>query len=905
MLNNLANKLYYTNYINGERNLQGYVQIAEGLTASTIGTDIQKGDIAFSTKDGQGSLKDGSLNMDTPSGGGNQGGTTPDVPGGDEPTTPDTPSTPEIPVEPEEKVEVEIKLETGITGATLKDGVLNLGDTKDDKGNDADSVIVEIKESTADNANNSAIVGTDVDGIAKPVVIEMGGKDLTIGTSAIGDDSVANGIHAQGADVTINNASDVTIKASATGGNSVASAIYAKGNDVTIDNGANGIVTLKAENKDGGVAVLNAESNANVEITGKVNITGIGEGNVAVNVGEGSTVNIGGGIIGDKATGEINNVTIVVSKDGAIAINATGKNDVIVNGDIVLGTASRALMMMSSGTEETVTVTPSSINLTTAHSQHNGDVRFNGGTDDNNQFVATITGGANWNGNSIGGVALDVVLSDSGAWTGYHDDSASGSAFNLRITNGAEWENTAKDATLIDQLVGAAADKKEGFIRMSNNSDANLTVENYSGKTTFIFRHDANNVIQGGTVTINKADDGSIVNARTNSIGTSNTDEVKTVLEALAARMIAGNDAKNVLKGEAQIAEGMVTSAYALKVGEIDFTNGTGALKDGSLRAEYDDSDYIYGDSETAMMKGAKSAMASTVMMWRSESNDLLQRMGDLRMATEEGGVWAKYYGGKYEMDAQKTKFNTSYSAYQAGYDKEVGDGWRVGLAVSHNDGNSTYDLGGKGDMTVTSLSVYGTKDYEDGRYLGLIVKGSSLKNEYEVFNNDGYKLEGDFKTWGTSISAEYGKRIEKANGFYFDPSVELTIGHVQGKSYTAHSDLLKAYYNQDCTMQVEQDSYNSVVGRIGFGIGQKLDKASYYAKLALAHEFAGDFETTYTAEETKGTSISFGDTWCEMQLGGTAKLSDNSLVYATYERSFGGDVTEKWRIDAGLRFSF
>ncbi|MBQ8691219.1 MAG: autotransporter outer membrane beta-barrel domain-containing protein, partial [Phascolarctobacterium sp.] len=314
--------------------------------------------------------------------------------------------------------------------------------------------------------------------------------------------------------------------------------------------------------------------------------------------------------------------------------------------------------------------------------------------------------------------------------------------------------------------------------------------------------------------------------------------------------------------------------------------------------------DYIYGDSETAMMKGAKSAMASTVMMWRSESNDLLQRMGDLRMATEEGGVWAKYYGGKYEMDAQKTKFNTSYSAYQVGYDKEVGDGWRVGLAVSHNDGNSTYDLGGKGDMTVTSLSVYGTKDYEDGRYLGLIVKGSSLKNEFEVYNNDGYKLEGDYKTWGTSLSAEYGKRIEKANGFYFDPSVELTIGHVQGKSYTASSDLLAAY-GQESTMQVEQDSYNSVVGRIGFGIGQKLDKASYYAKLALAHEFAGDFETTYTAEETKGTSISFGDTWCEMQLGGTAKLSDNSLVYATYERSFGGYVTEKWRIDAGLRFSF
>jgi len=113
------------------------------------------------------------------------------------------------------------------------------------------------------------------------------------------------------------------------------------------------------------------------------------------------------------------------------------------------------------------------------------------------------------------------------------------------------------------------------------------------------------------------------------------------------------------------------------------------------------------------------------------------------------------------------------------------------------------------------------------------------------------------------------------------------------------------AAYGKTATMQVEQDDFNSIIGRVGFGIGQRTDKASYYAKLALAHEFGGDFDTHYTAEETKGTSISFGDTWYEMQLGGTAKLSDNSLLYATYERSFGGDVTEKWRVDAGLRVTF
>jgi hypothetical protein len=34
-------------------------------------------------------------------------------------------------------------------------------------------------------------------------------------------------------------------------------------------------------------------------------------------------------------------------------------------------------------------------------------------------------------------------------------------------------------------------------------------------------------------------------------------------------------------------------------------------------------------------------------------------------------------------------------------------------------------------------------------------------------------------------------------------------------------------------------------------------------------------------------------------------KLSSTSVLYATYERSFGGDVEQKYRIDAGMRFSF
>ncbi|MBR0325155.1 MAG: autotransporter outer membrane beta-barrel domain-containing protein, partial [Selenomonadales bacterium] len=53
-LDKLANKLYYTGYVDGERNLTGSVEIAEGLTTSSVKKVY--GNIGYSETDGQGSL---------------------------------------------------------------------------------------------------------------------------------------------------------------------------------------------------------------------------------------------------------------------------------------------------------------------------------------------------------------------------------------------------------------------------------------------------------------------------------------------------------------------------------------------------------------------------------------------------------------------------------------------------------------------------------------------------------------------------------------------------------------------------------------------------------------------------------------------------------------------------------
>ena len=300
------------------------------------------------------------------------------------------------------------------------------------------------------------------------------------------------------------------------------------------------------------------------------------------------------------------------------------------------------------------------------------------------------------------------------------------------------------------------------------------------------------------------------------------------------------------------------------------------------------------------MMRGSKSAMTAAALLWRSNNNDLQRRMGDVRLGKEENGIWARYLGGKNKLDQQKAYFKQTYNIAQVGYDKKVGD-WLVGAALDYGTGNDTYATG-TGKEKLGSLALYGTRQSKDGQYVDLIVRGSHVKNDYTVYNEMHHKLDGNYKTWGLSFSAEYGKRFVKANGFYFDPSLELTAGHLNGKDYDTVSD-----YAGGKKMHVQQDGINSVIGRLGLGIGCETAASNVFAKVALAHEFGGTIRSTFSAagEPTSSTEVDLKDTWVDLELGGSWQMNKDTYLYGTYTRNFGADLSNKWRVDAGVRWSF
>lgn len=916
VLNALAKKIYYTGYKTGEDNISGTVSIAEGLT--TRSAKKYFADMSFDKTTGQGYFaKDTTVQEITKPG---------------------------------------AQKETEFIKAIL-------GDRSNKKYYEDAGVFVNGKynftaDTTMNVENNSQVAGTWLWATAagiysgynqENVNLDLNGKKLNI--NLVTDQDTA-GIAAIAANskVEIDNAGPMSVYAESTKGSNVATLFVNGGGHLFIHNGGDDaeskILTLrgKTTNSTNGVVIKSKNGVSGerswLKVDGLVDIeadttdgVGMAEGLLAV----ASTIDVGG---------------------GRIVMSASGKNPGVSYGDNATNCAIRAYGEFVSPNTGIVnvnvikdedTATGKAIAADNNRTQINGNFNTVGGMGTKGTInVGLNTADSYWIGNYINGAGWGVTPGDYGAvnlfmgngaqWKGYSkfatnvkmDSGASwegysiNKAVSLSLKNGATWYNNntpeiGKDGldTTLKVLRGGASIAEAGFIDMTADGVRDTSVDNYSGYTTVIYKHtktdDGIDVI-GGNFTIKNAAEGSKITLSTdnNGIDTSNPDDVQGTLNKLANKLYylgAIDGAESNLDGYVQIAEGLTSSSAALKLGDVEFSgeDGKGSLAAGSVVTPDSKKNpaVIYGDKETAMMKGAKTAMVSNALVWRAENNDLMKRMGDLRLSEGESGIWAKYYGGKYSMDGQNTNMSVRYNAYQVGYDKEVADGWKAGVALSYDDGSSSYGTG-HADLKNTSLGLYGTWTGEDGQYVDLIAKYSRLENEYDVRNLYGHKLSGDYKTWGASLSAEYGKRFEGKNGMYVDPSVELTLGRVAGKDYKAASDYLDAF-GKAKDLYVHQDAFTSLIGRVGVRLGQKLDNASYFVKLAAAHEFNGDFDSSYHVEgEPDGsTSISFSDTWFETQLGGSVKLNDNSMVYASFERSFGGDVEQKWRVDAGLRWSF
>lgn len=929
LLNALAGKLVYSAFASGEKNLTGSVKLADGLTASS--KELAVGDITFDAATGRGTY-----------------GTV---------TPPITNSFTQVLTGDKAK-------DTAYAGVIQSDGSYKFTEDTTITVNQmtrSDKIVLDPSYGEQEDVSSAAI---QLDKNVKNLAINA---DQALTLKVFSDENtkapnetpgiLANKLPVYG----VYNAVDggnVTIKAGTL--NIQATSDYTRlgtqNNKIISPSKAYG---LYAGNSNG-------KETSHIQVTGDVNIQAKGFGNVYGIDAEGnSSIHVAGNVAmkGENGAWGIDTsqgVSIAAGKYlSAAAVRSYGDgSSVTVDGNVDIASQGAGLTALGGGTVNvaggTVLTEDNSklaegedisnsayhyaiaADLGTVNMNMNADKTGSGSQTvklSGNVGLAANISGQGYTGASKSSVVNLGLSGKDSTWTGLavdgisKDQKANGysGTFNLYLNNGATWTNEVYGTNVSDfagshvtKLVGGATEALAGHI--FQNDSHGVTIDSYSGFTNVFYAHTgdgtaAENYKAGDTI-ITKAAAGSSISLITDNSGITmtDTDQVKKALNALAGKLIytAYTTGEKNLTGTVKIADGLTASSKVQKYGDISFDDKTGQggmtgdvkTDDTPVQPDPDQpggdnkpgDNISEGDYETYVMKGIRSAATTNMHAWRDNVSDLY----DASELADEDGIFAKVLGGKTEANTAGIHEDNSYWGGQVGYDKKVANGWHTGVAFDYRDGDSTYLLGGTGDDKLYSLGIYAKKAFDNGSHVKVALKAGQVENDYTVYNEiRSTALDGKYKASAVGLTAEYGKTYGSDRG-YFMPKVQLSWSRVGSDDYTARTA-------GGATIEVHQEAYNSLVGRLGFEAGSRNARGGFYAGLNLAHEFDGDINSSYYANDggAKKTSYEGKDTWLELVLGGRYQLSENTQFYADFARDFGGDFEHKWKLNAGLKWSF
>ena len=605
-----------------------------------------------------------------------------------------------------------------------------------------------------------------------------------------------------------------------------------------------------------------------------------------------------------KPFGEQNTVNLNYHKGGVS----------LINGDILSGYNG----LLNVGTDTTTLSQRSTAGTLTL----NGDaLAGNGGT-----LNINLTAGSTWTGR-----ADDYQDADTDDWDVAHsaqfapqfsNEVTSSGDVNVTLAEGATWNVTGQ--SWITELDGnGVVDLTKG-----EGSDA-VHIGKVSGNNTFIVNLKPDGLDTSDMLYIYDGSSASVQNLRINNEAEvlnalkDDGDRIRFATVGKTAGAGAGFGDDYVVRGRGVINSGFSIDYvdYEEDKQNADYTtdyNGDNfdADKPGNSYVEnvYGeangaddiDSQNLYLVRDSSKDAGKSDSGATIINMSRANYKNAIymdrlnKRMGEMRYVNgeEEQGLWVRL---RHDRIGQSGDFRSMNTMYEVGYDvKQPTDNGehRIGMAIDYMRGSTTYDdIMGKGETKRYGLWLYDTWLGEKGHYVDYVAKWGHLSNDFDITaKTTGEKINGDYSNNVFSVSAEYGKKNDMGNNWYFEPQAQLQLARVTGADYVTTQG-----------SKVNVDGINSLIGRAGFRIGRDMDENStVYLKADLLHEFMGD--QTVTAADATGTlreEFENKGTWYDVGFGFATKMSKNSYAFMDFEKSFGNDNDETYQINAGMQWSF
>ncbi len=534
VLNSLAHKLWY---MAGDSNLAGSVSIAEGLTASSV--TMKTGNITFA-EGGQGFYD----------------------------YTP----------EKDDK--------TYATGPIVKSE--NIGETRESDINGVVSVnVTEAQNGVSGNAPSAMYAAGEAEG---PLVVDLQGHTLKLNAN----NQTANYVST----VYVDENKSMEIKDSK--GNGVLKVSAGLGADGNADTKAKYVYGIRVG--EGG----NLTANTDVEIDGvKSSATQRAYGvyvSTKGNVVFEKDLTIKNVQTGNKVGPNTAGIYADSSSSADAPINITVKGN--LNIENVLGSAIRALNTSTISTAG-ATIKAADMSNGTDYSQYyalqanKGTINLNTG-EGITAGILDVTGDMKVTDNKAS--VINVNMTKGSQWTGAVSNipgstyNAPAGQFNLTMADGSVWKHeTGRSVdTLKTTFAGSNVSKLDGSGVIYQNSDKGITVYDYSGDTTVVYGHDADNPqnITGGDFTVKTAADGSKITLVTDSQGinagfeasdtATEKNNVKEVLNKLANKLFYTGYKDENLAGVVKIADGLTASSVSAIVkasGDITFSDGSNGTK--------------------------------------------------------------------------------------------------------------------------------------------------------------------------------------------------------------------------------------------------------------------------------------------------------------------------------------
>lgn len=688
------------------------------------------------------------------------------------------------------------------------------------------------------DANSEVHISSSSEGNAMGVVV------ATASTSA--STAAASQVRVQGAKINV-----------AAEGGPKARGLYAQDQNEIVVGSAGSDIHISAKGED--AAGIIAIEHGSVALNGQ---------NAVIDV-DGSKYSTGIHVQNNDITDETNRATVNVNTENTTinavtALSAMSHSVLNVNSNLV-----------TNGKNAILTRGNSDVNINTdgKHTtQLNGDIVFNydgasSGTGIDSNVNVNLNGeGSSWTGNTKAEWNSASGKPDEAKLTVSH--------MNLNVANGAQWNPTT---------IKSQNNETNGMNNIAinnlalNNGVVNLDSNNFAGDNAVKIE---NLEGTGGTINTNNVDNNISINSKAADMSLT-VNGTKEVTDAIASGNASLQDLADVVKSNDKSAADSVTSDAN------DIIGGYSAEVDSNGKVVVNTVKTIENTTNRAI-----SDMANiSLMTWRQENNDMNKRLGELRDSEGEHGAWARMACGESKYGSQNVK--NRYNYYQVGYDEKLSTdpNWTVGVALTRTEGTSTFARG-TGENKHTGFAVYGSYLNDNGSFVDLIAKYARMDNDYSTIGTG--VGDASYETNGYSLSAEYGKRFTKDNGFWIEPQVELTYGTVGNVDYLTSKGA-----------RVHQDSVDSLVGRLGFSLGKDIKQGNVYVRASYLYDFDGETKATMSGAGTASFEQDLGGGWWEVGVGTNINLSDATHLYFDVEKTYGGNVATPWQWNGGVRWSF